>query len=526
VYRPVSRAQKLILSRRTPLRRAGTRRGFLSGLTPFQVQCLVVSGLSIYLVRWLVELAAPLVGVVFVLTAGAGMLLVDLMFDKFDVLANPREYQVIAAHPHDAWSVVLAKVMAIARSAAIMAACVFTAPAIAAGFVFHSVTAALAFVLAASSLTIAVAAGGMLSSAAVVAIGGRAALQRVLPLVHMIYLVLYLGIVVGSNWIATIAPSGIEALGWLKWALPSVWFAAPVELATGQVGSSTLARGLLASGVLLVAVPLCARWVRTRFDERMLEPPANRTTTVTRRATRVHSVRPSWQTGPRAFWRLLRVHIFSDTAVRGSMMAAFFMPIIMFVSTQTSRAQVRAHVEYPIAMMTVGFGATMSLLARTLQMSTRPQALWFVLISPGARLGFSRSAVWALRVAVLLPLTIAAVAYAFLAGHGPLWSRLLFVALAAVLCDTMLVAMRGLASAIPFSRSAKERDRIHWGSVGAYIGLLTLQGLALVGFILLSRVHPAAGLIPFVYAILLRIGVGLWAGRRVEATALAAEGTW
>jgi hypothetical protein len=168
----------------------------------------------------------------------------------------------------------------------------------------------------------------------------------------------------------------------------------------------------------------------------------------------------------------------------------------------------------------------MSLLARTLQMSTRPQALWFVLISPGARLGFSRSAVWALRVAVLLPLTIAAMVYALVGGSGPLWSRLLFVALAAVLCDTMLVAMRGLASAIPFSRSVKERDRIHWGSVGAYIGLLTLQGLALVGFILLSRIHPAAGLIPFVYAILLRIGIGLWAGRRVEATALAAEGTW
>jgi hypothetical protein len=527
VYRPVSRAQKLILSRRTPLRRAGSRRGFLSGLTPFQVQCLVVSGFSLYLVRWLSVIAAPLVGVVFVLTAGAGMLLVDLMFDKFDVLADPREYQVIAAHPHDAWSVVLAKAMAIARSAAIMAACVFTAPAIAAGFVFHSLIAALAFVLAAAALTIAVSAGGMLSSAAVAAIGGRTALQRLLPLVHVIYLVMYLGIVVGSNWIASIAPSGIEAMGWLKWALPTAWFAAAVELATGQVGSSTLIRGLLAAGVLLIAVPLCARWVRTRFDERILEPPANRTRIVARRATRVHSVRPRWQTGPRAFWRLLRVHILSDTAVRGSMMAAFFMPIIMFVSIQTSRAQVRAHIEYPISMMMVGIGATISLLARTMQLSSRPQALWFVLISPGARLGFSRSVVWALRVGVLLPLTIGAVIYASITGQGPFWSRLLFVALAAVLCDAMLVAMRGFSSAVPFSRSVKERDRIlHWGSVASYIGLLGVQSLALIGFVLLSKIHPVAGLIPFVYAILLRVGLGLWAGRRVEATALATEGTW
>ncbi len=525
MYRPVSRAQKLILSRRTPLRRVGARRGFLSGLTPFQVQCLIVSALSLYLVRWLSEVAAPLMGAVFVLTAGAGMLLVDLMFDKFDVLADPREYQVIAAHPHDAWSVVLAKVMAIARGAAIMAACVFTAPAIAAGFVFHSVGAAAAFVLAAAALTIAVSAGGMLSSAAVVAIGGRTALQRLLPFVHVIYLVLYLGIVAGSNWIVSIAPSGIEAMGWLKWALPTVWFAAPVELATGQAGSSTLARGLLASGSLLVAVPLCARWVRTRFDERILEPSGNRTKTAARRVTHVHSLRPGWQTGPRAFWRLLRVHILSDTAVRGSMIAAFFMPIIMFVSTQTSRAQVRAHVEYPVAMMTVGFGATISLLARTVQLSTRPQAIWFVLISPGARLGFSRSVVWALRVVVLLPLTIAAVIYAFIAGQGPFWSRLGFVVLAAILCDLMLVTTRGFSPAIPFSRNVKERDRMYWGTVGAFLGLIVVQSLVLIAFIQLSKIDPVAGLIPFAFAILLRVGVGLWAGRRVEATALAAEET-
>jgi hypothetical protein len=208
------------------------------------------------------------------------------------------------------------------------------------------------------------------------------------------------------------------------------------------------------------------------------------------------------------------------------MMAAFFMPILMFVSTQASRAQIRAHIEFPIAMMTVGFGAAMSLLARTLQLSSRPQALWFILIAPESRVGFSLSVVWALRLAVLLPLTIAAVVYASMAGQGPFWSRLLFVALAILLCDAMLVAMRGFSPAVPFSQSAKQKDRVRWGSVVAYLSLLAVQGLALIAFVLLSRIHPIAGLIPVVYAILLRIVVGWWAGRKVVGNALAAEGIW
>jgi hypothetical protein len=488
----------------------------------------VVSAFGLYLIRWMTEIPAPIVGVGFVLTAGAGMLLIDLLFDKFDVLADPNEYQVIAAHPHDAWSVVLAKVMAIGRDAAILAACLFAVPAITAGFVFHSAVAAIAFVLAAAALTVAVSAGGMLSSAAVVALGGKNALQRLLPLMHLIYLALYLGIMTGSRWIASIAPSGIEAMGWLKWALPSIWFVAPVEIAAGRFGATTIVRGLLALGTLLITIPLFTRWLRTRFDERMLETPTRRTRSTAGRGVtaRDRSVPASWQIGPRTFWKLLQVHLSSDAAVRGGMMAAFFMPILMFVSTQTSRAQVRAHIEFPIAMMTVWFGAAMSLLARTLQLSSRPQALWFILIAPESRVDFSRSVVWALRLAVLLPLTIAAVIYASITEQGLLWSRLLFVALAIILCDAMLVATRGFSPAVPFSKSVKEKDRVRWGSVVAYLGLLAVQSLALIAFVLLSRINPIAGLIPMVYAILLRIAVGWWAGRRVVANALAAEGIW
>lgn len=486
-----------------------------------------MAAFSFYLIRWLTEIAAPIVGVGFVLTAGAGMLLVDLLFDKFDVLADPNEYQVIAAHPHDAWSVVLAKVMAIARDAAILAACLFTVPAITAGFVFHSAMASVAFVLAAASLTLAVSAGGMLSSAAVVAVGGKSALQRVMPVMHLIYLVLYLGIMTGSRWIASIAPSGIEAMGWLKWVLPTIWFAAPVEIAAGQWGPTTVARGFLALGTLLVAVPLFARWIRGRFDERILETPVRRKRSAVRHSSVAASHRSghaTWPPGPRTFLKLLRVHIASDAAVRGGMMAAFFMPILIFFSTQASRASIRAHIEFNIAMMTIGIGAAMSLLTRMMQLSSRPQAIWFVLIAPESRLEFSRSVVWALRFAVLLPLTIVAAIYVPITGQGPLWSRLLFVALAVTLCDATLVGLRGFSPAIPFSKPVKDKGRVHWFAVLGYVGLLVAQGLVLMGFVLLSRIHPALGLIPMAYAVVLRVASGWWSGRRVVRSALLAEG--
>lgn len=521
VYRPIARAQGLILKRKTRMGRAG--RGLLRGLTPAQFRYVTTAIFSVYFSRWILGTPAPLAGAAFTLTAGAAFLLVDLLFDKFDVLADPNEYQVIAAHPHDAWSVVLAKIVAVGQSIAILAACAFTLPAIATGIAFHSVGAGLAYVAAAIALTFTISAGGMLATAAVVSMGGQTALHRVLPFFHGIYALMYLGVFLGRSAILRLAAPSIEALGWWKWALPPMWFIAPVEWATGKAGATTLARAALAVGSFAVLLPLSARWIRTRFDERILEPVTRRARSKARGHVASRGARPGWTLGMRVFMRLFFAHLRSDVSVRGGIMSAFIMPVVMIVSSQASSQAVKSFAQFTVVMVGMGVGYAAMLLTRVLQTSSRPAALWFLLISPHGRRAFSVALTWAVRIVLLVPAVIGLGIYMARFGGWPVAVRVLYVTMVAIICDTVLVTARGFSSAVPFSLPVRTRRRIQWGAIALFPMIPILLSVLSVVFTLLIKKGVLWCLLPIAFVLVGRVLLGFWAGRRVMRVAREAE---
>ncbi len=520
VYRPIARAQRLILRRKTLLGRAG--RGMLRGITPEQFRYLSTFAFSVYFLRWIVGTPSPITGVAFTLTTGAAFLLVDLISDKFAVLADPNEYHVIAAHPHDAWSVVLAKIVAVGRSIAILATCAFTLPAVATGIAFHSVAAGLGYVMAAVALTVTISAGGMLATAAIVALGGQAALHRVLPFFHAVYAVLYLGIFLGRGAVLRAAVPTIDALGWWKW-FPTLWFTAPVEWVTGKAGATTLTRASLALGSFLVLLPLSARWIHTRFDERILEPVTSRARPKAREHAASRTWRPQWAVGPRVFLRLLLAHLRSDVAVRGGFMAAFIMPVVMLVSSQASRTSVKEWPQYTVTMVGMGLGYAAMLLTQVLQTSSRPAALWFVLIAPNGRRAFSAAMTWVVRISLLVPAVIGLAIYVARYDRWPVEVRVLYVVLVAILCDTGLVTARGYSPAVPFSLPVRSGQRFSWGLMALLIAVPGVLAALSIVFTLLANMGVVACLFPIVFAVVLRVAVGFWANWRVVRATRSAE---
>jgi hypothetical protein len=520
VYRPVARAQRLILRRKTALGRSS--RGLLRGITPEQFLYLTTAVFSVYLLGLVLGAPSKLIVVAFTLTTGAAFILMDLIADKFTVLADPDEYQVIAAHPHDAWSVVLAKIVAVGRSITILAACAFTLPAVATGIVFHSVAAGLAYAVAAAALTVTISAGGMLATAAIVALGGRTALHRALPFFHAVYAFLYVGILLGRDALMRVEAPTIDALGWWKW-FPTLWFTAPVEWATGRAGATTLSRAALAVGAFVVLLPLSARWIRTRFDERILEPATRRARTKVREHAASRTWRPEWGVGPRVFLRLLFAHLRSDVAVRGGVMAAFLMPVVMLISSQASSPPTKAWPQYTVTMVGAGVGYAAMLLVQVLQTSSRPAALWVVLISPNGRRAFSDAMTWVVRIVLLVPAVIGLAIY--MAGYDrwPVEVRVLYVVLVAILCDTGLVTARGFSPAVPFSLPVRSEQRFNWGLLVLLIAVPGLLAVLSIVFTMLANMGVVSCLFPVVFAVVLRVLVGFWANWRVVRAAREAE---
>lgn len=521
VYRPMLRAQQRILARRNRLAR-GTGRIVVKGFTPFLLRCLMYTVFSVMLLSWILG-SSPLFGVALALTAGAMLLLFDLLFDKVDFLANADEYQVIAAHPHDAWSVLLAKVMALASEVGALGACLFMLPAIATGFAFHSVGAGIAFAGAAAALTAAVSMGGMLASAVIVATGGRRALLRFLPAVHATYLLLYFGVYYARKLVAHMTVPSLDALGWLRWALPSVWFVAPVEFASGHVGPTTAARGALALASTAVLLPISARWVRTRFDERILEPAhtASHSRNSARRTSRRVSVAPSRNVGMLAYRKILMAHLRSDTTVRSALLMSVFMPAMLLVS-QTFATGLRA--ESLIAMALTWLFLAETYMVRGSLISSHPSGIWFVLLSPGARVPFSRALEVAVRLVTVMPTMAIAAVYVSLAGSGPLWTRLALVTLVGILADTGILVLRITTPDLPFSRPIRSKRPFSWALFPLWLGTFAWVGILLGGFILLQRAYPALCFVPVLSAASGWVGARFWERRVVERTARSAEG--
>lgn len=529
VYHPIARAQSRLLDRRAPGMRRSARGVTLKGIMPFHFKCFSFALISFFMMQLILGAKSPVFGAAMALTGSAILLLMDLLLDKFDMLTNPDEYQVIAAHPHDAWSVILAKLVVIGRSVAILAACLFALPAVGAGLAFHSAEAGAAFVMGAAALTVFISAGGMLLSAVLVAAGGRRVLMNLMPIFHFSLMGLYLGAYFSREALMRAPVPRLESLGWLQWALPPIWFAAPVEAVTGRAGPAAIARGSLALGSLTVMLPLTARWIQARFDERILEPVqrARRVPVVRvdaeRADGRVTRVSSDWMIGVRVFWRLFLAHMKSDTAVRAGIMTAFFIPFMSAGPLLFSAHGAAVPFENVMVGILMALTAAGTFLIRSVMMSTRPTAIWFVMTAPRARISYAAAVTRVIRFGIVLPVVAAAGIYAAGAGTGSPLIRAELVILTALLADSTMVVLRAMSPYLPFSQPVRTKRPFSWSSL--IIGAMTLAALTLFigGFLALQHFYPAACFIPVVYAAAARWPLGIWAKRRVERESLRAE---
>jgi hypothetical protein len=525
VYRPVARAHARIIDRRIRFGRSGTR--FRRGLTAFQLRCLATLVLSIYLMLWITGTRTPLTGAVLALTAGGGLILFDILFDKFDLLVDPDEYAVLAAHPHHVWSVMLAKIVTVGRSTLTLAACTFLLPSIGAGIAFHSVPAGLAFLVGAFALTVLVALAGILTGAAIVVARGRAALNGILPVAHIAFLFVYVSIPLGRQILAGHELPNLRSLGWVAWVLPSVWFAAPLEAVTGEANSITIVRGALAFASVAAMFPIGARWIGTRFGERLLEP-------TTRRARRAaqssgeSSARRSWlpwRRDPidRVFHRFLLTHLRSDVGFRGSLIVPIMMPFMMSIATVPRSGHNSEGPRTVLFVITLANALAVTSCLWLLTRSSRPQAVWPVLIAPEARVRFSSALVTTIRTFVVGPVLVGVFVYYLVLGAGSLSTRLFLVGALAVLSDTVLVTTRGIAPDTPFSQSIKGRARFGLLQAGCWLFVM-ITGAVLIGVLI---VFPKIGVVGYTCAILWlllwRVLLGFWARERVRRAAIAVE---
>jgi hypothetical protein len=178
VFHPLYRVQRLLLQRGVRVVQARARRGLFSSTSPYRLLCFyaVVYGLSSMALVFTSK--STVLGAVVALTLGSAFLLLVVVTDNFDVLVNPREALVLAAHPHDDRTFLLAKLAAIGRSLAILAVLLFFLPGLAAGFMLRSPVASLAFYFGAAASSLSTVTFGLLLAAHLLLRGGGPAERR------------------------------------------------------------------------------------------------------------------------------------------------------------------------------------------------------------------------------------------------------------------------------------------------------------------------------------------------------------
>ncbi|HYR52631.1 MAG TPA: hypothetical protein VET83_08450 [Candidatus Dormibacteraeota bacterium] len=526
VFRPVFRAQRTVLNRRAAL--AKRRAGWLSRrLSPFQVLCFLtfVSGVTISAIA--LTLAPILVGAAVVYTFGTFFLLLNVILDDFDVIVNPSEYLVLAAHPHDGWSVLLAKIVAVGSSIAVLGAFYFVPGAIITLLSLHSVLAAVAFLIGGASVTVAVGSGGMLFAAAMVSIWGRAALDRILPMVQIFYMISIIVPTVGRNALRQITLPPLAKLGIAPWIAPPAWFIWPLEIATGSVSSATWLRAALASGSLIALVAIGSRWIGGRFGERLLDPPAyRRRRTRSRslqRGSRIHLLGRTPET--RALLALISTHLRSDFQFRTQFIATTITPLIILTSLFVSRnvRGIGGKPEFVLGMLGFGLTAVLGSFHRVMGQSSRPEALWFILAAPIKRTRFSLATIPSLRGIVVIPHLLFMLAVAILTrAGGPVQIAATIVGMG-ILAEALLRFWRGFYQGMPFSQPIRSAGKMGGGQILAMFGG-TLIGAGFVATLMVGH-HlglPYQGAVILVFVVAL-IFAAMWARRRVSREAEAME---
>ncbi len=528
VFRAVARAQALMIRRRgySIYGKKARPRSRLSG---FHTLCAAAGVNGLVLAAAMVAYQSPIVGAAFALTGGCGFLLLVIITDYFEALVDPREYAVIAAHPHDDWSVVLAKLTAVGRSLAILAAIMLVPPAIAAGFVFHAPVAAPAFLIGAAGATLAAIAGGMLLGAGALAGLGAALFNRFVTVVQLGLLVMVMVTAGGVPILRHLTATRLGELGIGAWFLPSLWFLAPLELVTAAREPATAVRLLLATGTLVGCAAVGARWIAARIGAELLEPPARGAAapqraraaaapTFTREQARFSPARLLFRTTEsRALARLAGAHFRADTAFRIQM---FVMPVIFLI--MSSRTLLRAHSahgpnSYATVILLLSFFAGMLVVVQgaPFSRSSQPGNLWCVLVSPLRRGRFAMAVASVLRLWFLLPAAALILGYELLAARMAPLPAATGIAKIWAMGELMLRLGRGLLPEMPFSKPMRAAGERAGAQIGFALAAAAVSGGCTLVLAAAGRFGWAGDLAGAAVFALLAIPAGWWAKRRV-----------
>jgi hypothetical protein len=504
-FRPLYRVQKLLLARRTRLMQA--RRRTLS-ISPFAILCLYafVYG-TVFVLFLLATRRAPLLGAALAVTVGCAFLLLLVVTDYFDVLVSPRDVLVLAAHPHDDRSYLLAKIAAVLRVLSILYLFLFIPPGVVAGLLWQSWLAVGAFLAGAAGAALATALCGMLFGVLLLRIGGKAAVERLLPWLQGLFQIGYLFMIGGHRLVDKIAlpPSALSAL---LWTLPASWFLAPLEMTGRGFAPAPLVRLGLAAGTLALLLFGAVRWLGPGLSERLLEPPARAA-----RRPRRHRTLPGSGSERARLFAILRVHLRSDWRTRSEFLLVPLMGTFLILFYLHGAFGGRSS-----SGMSAFFYCWMLVLSSdVLTRGSRPEGLWWILTAPIDRSRFSLATVSLGRAFHLAPL-FAAIAIVEIRAGGSWAHRLARLAELLALGDLLIVLGKGIFPDFPFSR-----PRAEGGAAGSRAALTLVAGLVsgvATGLVVLCDWLGAPGLLigAAVFA-LLHVPASLWARRRAAQAA-------
>lgn len=517
VFWPVAHAQALLVKRRS---RLAITRGAISKMSPFRMLCFFAALYGVVSMTFVALSRAAMVGCAAAAAIGCVFLLLVVFTDYLDVLVDPREYLVLAAHPHDGRSLLLAKVAVVSRNLLILSAWLFSPTALALVFGANGGTPvqAAAFLLGAFAAGVAASMAGLFVGVAILTLGGRALMERLLPFVQVGFQIAYIFVVGGQSLLRGLKAESVPA--YLPWILPTFWFLAPLEALRSGLSAGIWARAALAAAVTALLVAGVTRWLGTHLGERLLEPVEHAASRPRRAKGRRRGRVGRFAGAERGqIFELLRIHLRSDWKTRSEFL---LMPLTgVFLILFYTRGP--ASVVLGSGFVTFFFGWFLLLSIDVLTRSSRPAVLWCVLVAPIDRAKLSFAAISLVRWFQLLPLAALLVGLEIFTGKGPPLPRALRLAELIAFGDLLILFGRGMAPDFPFSRASRSEGQdagrrtvlMLFGGLAAGIGtaIVTVSGL-------FGIAGAAAGA-----AILLaaRVPATAWARRRVAAAAVGLE---
>lgn len=518
VFGPFVHAYARIVRRRSRMRLSrGVSPRAMARLSPFHMACILAGILGLAVAMVLVTIRPLVLGMVASITFGMFFVAFAVLFDYLEVLSSSDEYRVIAAHPHDAWSVMSAKIFVVARAVATIAACYFTPSIVAAGLLYRSPAAAAAYALSATLGAAAVSSGAMLLGVWILKRWGRVALLRFLPAVQVVFLVAYVAVSMGWRWI----PAGGYSLGpgLPSWStlLPSVWFLAPLEWATGIATPATGIRAALAVGSLLGLAVVGGRWQRSGFGETLLAMGDKATPA---RIRRKRGGRRRWIRDPavRVFLFMVRVHARADLAFRSQLVMSVFMPAMMFLSPSVAMGTHRqAAPELALALVVVATGFAIMGLTTASTTSSRPEALWPVLTSPLARERYAHALRGVLRWGLVAPAAVLVGGWYLAAASAVPWhERIARVLGVAVYLELLVALQRGMLPDPPFTVRPNRDRRLQWSQVAAMLIGFAISAGGGLGLVLLWLIRGWGSWLGLGVLLFWRLPIEVWTRRRVR----------